>query len=251
MVAVARRLGSLSRALASASKHSTVVAIATLRLSAAAAVFDAHPLVDRRLGLETGRLVAGDDGDATGPVGVGVRDAAVRRGADQAQPGSDDLGQRCRQDGDVEQRSRRGAHHLRVRLVDRPGCDDDGVGAGRLGRADDRAEVPRLADAVGDDDEVRWRGCRRRVVRRATTANSPGDVSRSDTRSATPGASPYIGSARRRDARRGRRSAPRRDQPAAHRLGDQRPALDDERVLLQNANCGARSGAAVVEPGGS
>ncbi len=139
-------------------------------------------------------------------------------------------------DRHVEQRAGRGPHDLRVEHVDGARREHDGVGAGRLGRAQDRAEVARVGEPVGDDDERRRRrarparscrwahdgehrlgrlGRRRSARRRRRRARAPG--------------TPPRPACRRRPAATNWAST---CQPAATASAEHDLALDDERALL-------------------
>ena len=220
----------------------------------AAAMLDAHPLGDRRVVVEAGRLVAATMAIRPVQSASVCDDAAVRRRADQsqagpwttsaAQPGTTGRGTPLR---------RTTAAPSGWSRPPCPGVTTTASDAGGLGRANDRAEVAGLGDTVGHDDERR-----RRRARSDRPARSRDDGEQS--RSTSPGRTP----ARRRRGR-ARRPGPasidrifagcdvvRLDRPAGgDRLGDQRPGPRRRTHLRPNANCGARSGAAVAEPWGS
>ena len=59
-------------------------------------------------------------------------------------------------DGHVKDGSGRGTHNFRVVEVDGSARDDDGVGTGSIGHADDRAEVSRVAHLFENHHEL---GC--------------------------------------------------------------------------------------------
>ena len=119
-------------------------------------VLDAHPLRrPARRRAARGPRCRATSATPPRPVGVGVAVALVRRGADQsaARRRAHVVERGRRRHGHVEQRPGAGPHDLGVEQVDRAGREHDGVDAGRLGRAQDRAEVARVVEPVGDDDE--------------------------------------------------------------------------------------------------
>ena len=126
-------------------------------------------------------LGAQDDRDRPGQVGVGVGPLGVdARGDDpearaRAARRATSVGRRGRE-RDAEDRPGAGPDRVRVEQVGPRRGGDERVGAGAVGRAQDRAEVAGLLDALDDDDE---RVRRERQVGRArgrgirTTATSP------------------------------------------------------------------------------
>ena len=130
---------------------------------AASAVRNRDPPPDRAGGVvpvvgQAGGLVAHHDGDAPGEIGVEVaQDGPSRRvvaaGADEREPGRGHVVDRRGHHRDMEHRAGGRADDLRAVRIDGPGREDDGLDAGRLGRADDRAEISRVADPVEHDDE--------------------------------------------------------------------------------------------------
>ena len=177
------------------------------------AMLDAHPLVDRRVVGQAVGLAAGDDGDAAGPVDLGVRHALVRRRADQPQTGRTRVVQRRRRRrgrGTRDPADARTTLGLNGSTV--PGVTHDGVDARR----------PRRSAGSCRGCRGRRSGRRRRPARRRRRTSSAGagdarrrrsrprGVSVSLIRSATPGAEAVdrSGAADRR-RRPGRRTGPR------------------------------------------
>ena len=56
-------------------------------------------------------------------------------------------------DGEVEERSHRGPHHLGVGWIDRTVRGQNRRRSGRIGGADDRTEISRILETVGHDHD--------------------------------------------------------------------------------------------------
>ena len=206
----------------SASKHSTVVAIATLRLSARPRCSMRTHWLDRRLGSTPCRLVAPDDGDSPAPVGSDVRYPVVRRRADQAQTGCGNLAERRRHDRDVEECPGRRPHDLRVRLVDGPRGD---ATASAPAASAERMIVPRLPGSP---------------TRSATTTND------AEAR-ARVGRGPDHDGEQAREASRGRTHARRRPGLGRTALTACRPAArPGRRIAIRRATAATASAMSVA-----
>ena len=149
-----------------ASKHSTVVAIATFSDSAAPAIgiVTAPSRCGRARRRQPARLVARRPArSASGE--VDARRTARRRGPRRraaARSPAPELVERADGRPDPRRRARRRPHRPIARTTfgfctstDAAPGDDDAVGARRLGAADDRAEVARIGDVDRHDDDDR------------------------------------------------------------------------------------------------
>ena len=240
---------SLAHRWRAASKHSTVVAIATFRLSA-------RPRCSMRTHSSIG--ASGSRPADSLPATMAIRpvqsasvcaDPAVRGGADESQPGRADGVERGRHHSDVEQRAGGRPHHLRAHRIDRAGRDDHGPGAGGLGRAHDRAEVAGVGDAVGHHDEVggdqqgvvdRRQGDDGEQPRRGLEVGHPlGDTRRQSEHRVDTGDRRHVG---------GRVET--LDRPAGgHDLVDQRPALHHEGALVRTRTAAPEQAPQSLNPG--
>ena len=201
------------------------------------------------------RLVADGERQPAGQVGVGVGRAGGRGRAEHPEAGRPQLAQLdVVDDRQQEQRAGRRPHDLRVGRVDGVRREHDRVGPGRLGRPQDGAEVARIGQADGDDDEA---GAGQDLGRRGAVADDgqqglrrlrgrhPLQHAGRQRRAGHTGEHP----ARRRRALRARRS-PRARDPPARRPRRAGRALDDAARPPPGAHCGAPGGAAVAGPSG-
>ena len=137
------------------SKQTTAAAIAAFEALGPSGVGDGQPAVDGGVGGQPVRLVADGQREPAGEVGVGVGRAGGRGGAEHPEAGRSQLPQLdVVDDRQQEQRAGRGPHDLRVGRVDGVRGEHDRLGPGRLGRPQDGAEVARIGQADGDDDEA-------------------------------------------------------------------------------------------------
>ena len=212
----------------------------------ASVVPDRHPLVDAGVVGQPACLVADDERDPSGQIGLGVRGPSVRRRADGPHPGRLHGGKRRVEHRHPEQRTGRRAYDLGVERIDRTGGEHHPIDTSGLGRPQDRAEVARVGDPVGDEHEAG----RRQVEGGRRDAHHGEDGLRRLGRGDT------LDHARRQHERRraGDRvaSRPRRTRPRSpsrRRRPRGRVGCPRRRTRLRrNANCGARAGAAAVGP---
>ena len=213
----------------------------------AAAVVDAHPVVDRRVGGEAVGLAAEDDGDAAAPVGGRVRRAAgattSRSCGSPAARTSATVGRTTGTWNSAPADARTTFGFVQSTV---PGVT---TSASTPAASAERRIVPRLPGSASRSATTTNAARSRTSVATAgsrTTANRPGAVSVALIRSATPGASRVHrpGAVDRADAGRDelRPRRPSRRRPPRRRARRPRRRTHPRR----NANCGARGGAAVA-----